>query len=117
MGGRHGSSVERRGETPQQQVKRMDWFSKGNSVFYPLGPLLDRFTHIRSWAFHNGHVTLEDYMKRPMNSLTCRLVSLHYWAQLQVMTATNTVIYGASNPTASNLWDPRNGHLSSVNRR
>lgn len=56
------SSVE--GETPQQQAKRMDWFSKAKlGIFIHWGPYSTGRTS-ESWAFHNGHVTLEDYMKQ-----------------------------------------------------
>lgn len=105
------SSVE--GETPQQQAKRMDWFSKAKlGIFIHWGPYSTGRTS-ESWAFHNGHVTLEDYMKQA-DEFTAANYDPEYWAQLIKDSGARYTVITTKHHDGFALWDTKAGDVSAV---
>ena len=105
------SSVE--GETPQQQAKRMDWFSKAKlGIFIHWGPYSAGKTS-ESWAFHNGHVTLDEYMKQA-DEFTAANYDPEYWAQLIKDSGARYTVITTKHHDGFALWDTKAGKVSAV---
>ena len=51
-------------ETPEQKAERMQWFGDAKLGIFIHWGVYSKGETSESWAFHNGHISLPDYMKQ-----------------------------------------------------
>lgn len=115
IGGVLGSAAEytRPGETPEMKAKRMEWFQKAKlGIFIHWGVYSTGKTS-ESWAFHNGHVSLDDYMKQA-NEFTAKNYDPEYWAKLIKESGAQYAVITTKHHDGFALWDTKAGKVSSV---
>ncbi|MBD5308002.1 MAG: alpha-L-fucosidase [Bacteroides sp.] len=100
-------------ETPEQKAERMDWFSKAKlGVFIHWG-VYSKGETSESWAFHNGHISLPDYMKQA-EAFTAENYDPEYWAKLIKDSGAKYTVITTKHHDGFALWDTKAGDVSAV---
>ena len=66
-----------------------------------------------SWAFHNGHISLADYMKQA-DAFTAANYDPEYWAKLIKESGAKYTVITTKHHDGFALWDTKAGDVSSV---
>lgn len=107
------SAADALGETPEQKAKRMEWFGDAKlGIFIHWGPYSKGETS-ESWAFHNGHISLADYMKQA-DAFTAANYDPEYWAKLIKESGAKYTVITTKHHDGFALWDTKAGDVSSV---
>ena len=107
------SAADALGETPEQKSKRMEWFGDAKlGIFIHWGPYSKGETS-ESWAFHNGHISLADYMKQA-DAFTAANYDPEYWAKLIKESGAKYTVITTKHHDGFALWDTKAGDVSSV---
>ncbi|MCM1111428.1 MAG: alpha-L-fucosidase [Clostridium sp.] len=100
-------------ETPEQKAERMKWFGDAKlGIFIHWGPYSKGETS-ESWAFHNGYISIEDYMKQA-DAFTAANYDPEYWAKLIKESGAKYTVITTKHHDGFALWDTKAGDVSAV---
>lgn len=100
-------------ETPEQKEARMDWFSRAKLGIFIHWGIYSKGETSESWAFHNGHISLPDYMKQA-EDFTAANYDPEYWAQLIKDSGAKYTVITTKHHDGFALWDTKAGDVSAV---
>ena len=95
-------------ETPQQKAERMEWFSRAKLGIFIHWGIYSKGETSESWAFHNGTVSLEDYMKQ-REAFTAENYDPAYWARLIKESGARYTVITTKHHDGFALWDTKAG--------
>ena len=100
-------------ETPQQKAERMEWFSRAKLGIFIHWGIYSKGETSESWAFHNGTVSLEDYMKQ-REAFTAENYDPAYWARLIKESGARYTVITTKHHDGFALWDTKAGDFDAV---
>ena len=100
-------------ETPGQKAERMEWFSRAKLGIFIHWGIYSKGETSESWAFHNGTVSLEDYMKQ-REAFTAAGYDPAYWARLIKESGAQYTVITTKHHDGFALWDTKAGDDSAV---
>lgn len=100
-------------ETPQQKAERMEWFSRAKLGIFIHWGIYSKGETSESWAFHNGTVSLEDYMKQ-REAFTAANYDPAYWARLIKESGARYTVITTKHHDGFALWDTEAGDFDAV---
>lgn len=100
-------------ETPEQKAERMEWFSKAKLGIFIHWGVYSKGETSESWAFHNGHISLSDYMKQA-EVFTAANYDPEYWARLIKNSGAKYTVITTKHHDGFALWDTKAGDVSAV---
>lgn len=100
-------------ETPEQKEARMEWFSRAKLGIFIHWGIYSKGETSESWAFHNGGISLEDYMKQS-ESFTAEKYDPALWAQLIRESGARYTVITTKHHDGFALWDTKAGDVSAV---
>jgi len=103
----------RAGETPEQKAARMEWFSRAKLGIFIHWGIYSKGETSESWAFHNGTVSLEDYMKQ-RECFTAEKYDPALWARLIRESGARYTVITTKHHDGFALWDTKAGEVSAV---
>lgn len=101
------------GETPERKAERMEWFSRAKLGIFIHWGIYSKGDTSESWAFHNGAISLEDYMKQA-ESFTAEKYDPALWARLIRESGARYTVITTKHHDGFALWDTRAGDVSAV---
>ena len=100
-------------ETPEQKAERMEWFSRAKLGIFIHWGIYSKGETSESWAFHNGTVSLEDYMKQ-REAFTAENYDPAYWARLIKESGARYTVITTKHHDGFALWDTKAGDFDAV---
>lgn len=100
-------------ETPEQKAGRMEWFSRAKLGIFIHWGIYSKGETSESWAFHNGTVSLEDYMKQ-REAFTAAKYDPAYWARLIKESGARYTVITTKHHDGFALWDTKAGDFDAV---
>ena len=100
-------------ETPEQKAERMQWFGDAKLGIFIHWGVYSKGETSESWAFHNGHISLPDYMKQS-EAFTAANYDPEYWAKLIKESGAKYTVITTKHHDGFALWDTKAGKVSSV---
>lgn len=105
--------VSARAETPEEKAQRMEWFSRAKLGIFIHWGIYSTGKTSESWAFHNGYVSLDDYMKQ-REEFTAAEYDPAQWADLIAQSGARYTVITTKHHDGFALWDTKAGDVSSV---
>ena len=102
-----------RAETPEQKAERMEWFSRAKLGIFIHWGIYSTGKTSESWAFHNGYVSLDDYMKQ-REEFTAAEYDPALWADLIAQSGARYTVITTKHHDGFALWDTKAGDVSAV---
>ena len=100
-------------ETPEQKAERMKWFGDAKLGIFIHWGVYSKGETSESWAFHNGHISLPDYMKQA-EAFTASNYDPEYWAKLIKESGAKYTVITTKHHDGFALWDTKAGDVSAV---
>ena len=100
-------------ETPEQKAERMEWFSRAKLGIFIHWGIYSKGETSESWAFHNGTISIEDYMKQ-REAFTAANYDPAYWARLIKESGARYTVITTKHHDGFALWDTKAGDDSAV---
>lgn len=100
-------------ETPEQKAERMEWFSRAKLGIFIHWGIYSKGETSESWAFHNGTVSLEDYMDQ-RKFFTASEYDPAEWAKLISESGAKYTVITTKHHDGFALWDTKAGDFSAV---
>ena len=100
-------------ETPEQKAERMEWFSRAKLGIFIHWGIYSKGETSESWAFHNGTVSLEDYMAQK-EFFTAENYDPAYWARLIKESGARYTVITTKHHDGFALWDTKAGDFDAV---
>ena len=100
-------------ETPGQKAERMEWFSRAKLGIFIHWGIYSKGETSESWAFHNGTISIEDYMKQ-REAFTAANYDPAYWARLIKESGARYTVITTKHHDGFALWDTKAGDDSAV---
>lgn len=100
-------------ETPEQKKDRMEWFSRAKLGIFIHWGIYSKGETSESWAFHNGGISLEDYMKQS-DFFTAENYDPALWARLIRESGARYTVITTKHHDGFALWDTKAGDVSAV---
>ncbi|WP_290540710.1 alpha-L-fucosidase [Alistipes sp.] len=100
-------------ETPEQKTARMEWFSRAKLGIFIHWGIYSKGDTSESWAFHNGAISLEDYMNQ-RHAFTAEKYDPALWAQLIRESGARYTVITTKHHDGFALWDTKAGDVSAV---
>ena len=107
------TSVPMKAETPEQKAERMEWFSRAKLGIFIHWGIYSKGETSESWAFHNGTVSIEDYMKQ-REAFTAANYDPAYWARLIKESGARYTVITTKHHDGFALWNTKAGDDSAV---
>ena len=95
-------------ETPEQKAERMEWFSRAKLGIFIHWGIYSKGETSESWAFHNGTISIEDYMKQ-REAFTAADYDPVYWARLIKESGARYTVITTKHHDGFALWDTKAG--------
>ncbi len=108
-----GETPKRFTETPEQKAERMQWFADAKLGIFIHWGVYSKGETSESWAFHNGHISLPDYMKQA-EAFTAANYDPEYWAKLIKESGAKYTVITTKHHDGFALWDTKAGKVSAV---
>ncbi len=105
--------VPARAETPEEKAGRMEWFSRAKLGIFIHWGIYSTGQTSESWAFHNGYVSLDDYMKQ-REQFTAANYDPALWADLIAQSGARYTVITTKHHDGFALWDTKAGDVSAV---
>lgn len=105
--------VPARAETPEEKAERMEWFSRAKLGIFIHWGIYSTGKTSESWAFHNGYVSLDDYMKQ-REEFTAANYDPAEWAELIARSGARYTVITTKHHDGFALWDTKAGDVSAV---
>lgn len=100
-------------ETPEEKESRMEWFSRAKLGIFIHWGIYSKGETSESWAFHNGTISLEDYMKQS-EAFTAEKYDPALWARLIRESGARYTVITTKHHDGFALWDTKAGDVSAV---
>lgn len=100
-------------ETPEEKESRMEWFSRAKLGIFIHWGIYSKGETSESWAFHNGTISLEDYMKQS-EAFTAEKYDPALWARLICESGARYTVITTKHHDGFALWDTKAGDVSAV---
>lgn len=100
-------------ETPEEKESRMEWFSRAKLGIFIHWGIYSKGETSESWAFHNGTISLENYMKQ-REAFTAEKYDPALWARLIRESGARYTVITTKHHDGFALWDTKAGDVSAV---
>lgn len=100
-------------ETPEEKESRMEWFSRAKLGIFIHWGIYSKGETSESWAFHNGTISLKDYMKQS-EAFTAEKYDPALWARLIRESGARYTVITTKHHDGFALWDTKAGDVSAV---
>ena len=100
-------------EPPEHKAERMEWFSRAKLGIFIHWGIYSKGETSESWAFHNGTVSLEDYMAQK-EFFTAENYDPAYWARLIKESGDRYTVITTKHHDGFALWDTKAGDFDAV---
>lgn len=100
-------------EPDSLKTDRMEWFSDAKLGIFIHWGIYSKGETSESWAFHNGHISLPDYMKQA-DYFTADKYDPQEWVDLIKESGAKYTVITTKHHDGFALWDTKAGKVSSV---
>ena len=108
-----GQSLLAQKQVDKSVEERMEWFSKAKLGIFIHWGIYSKGETSESWAFHNGRISLPDYMKQA-ESFTASNYDPKEWAKLIKDSGAKYTVITTKHHDGFALWDTKAGDVSAV---
>lgn len=100
-------------ETPEQKEERMQWFADAKLGIFIHWGVYSKGETSESWAFHNKHISMEDYLKQAEH-FTASNYNPEEWVKLIKESGAKYTVITTKHHDGFALWDTKAGDVSAV---